>query len=260
LDGETVTAPVEVFWMPGCSSCLRLKEFMEQTELPYVEVNVASEPERAVALTSMGLGVPAVIVGSRGVPGLDLAAVADLVGFDYSAPEMLDPATLHEKYVIAARALLGTLGVLSDDQLDYVPADRDRSLRALSAHAGTIMRRFLEAYDGEFFADATDGPRNLSESGTRRALVEVAEQTLQDFERWWQEFGYDDPLDRVIETRWPPGWGHRTMQEVLERAVWHSAQHVRQLQHFAFALGVTVPTVLTDEDLAGLPIPNRVQA
>ncbi len=71
---------------------------------------------------------------------------------------------------------------------------------------------------------------------------------------WWQKIGYDDPLDRVVETQ----WGHRTLHEVLERAVWHPAQHTRQVALFLERLGIEPDGPLTPEDLAGLPLPERV--
>ena len=45
---------------------------------------------------------------------------------------------------------------------------------------------------------------------------------------WWQTSGREDPMDRVIESY----WGNHTLHEVMEREVWHTTQHTRQLMMF----------------------------
>ncbi len=36
---------ITVYWKPGCSSCLKLKEFMEERAIAYTSVNVMSQPK-----------------------------------------------------------------------------------------------------------------------------------------------------------------------------------------------------------------------
>jgi len=36
MTGSATT--VDVYWMPGCRSCLRMKEFIERAGVPYVKV------------------------------------------------------------------------------------------------------------------------------------------------------------------------------------------------------------------------------
>ena len=71
---------------------------------------------------------------------------------------------------------------------------------------------------------------------------------------WWQTSGHEDPMDRVIDAY----WGSHTLHEVLEREVWHTAQHTRQVMMFLDQLGIVADRPLTAEDLAGLPLPERV--
>ncbi len=53
-------------------------------------------------------------------------------------------------------------------------------------------------------------------------------------------------------------YGNQTLQQALERTTWHSAQHVRQLKMVLDGLGIAPDGPLTDADLAGLPLPEKV--
>jgi hypothetical protein len=44
---------------------------------------------------------------------------------------------------------------------------------------------------------------------------------------------------------------------VLERTVWHPAQHTRQLMLILESLGIAPERPLTPADLAGLPLPEK---
>lgn len=247
----------EVYWMPGCTSCLRVKEFMERSGVDYEPVDLAAHPERGEKLTRLGLVVPAVTVGERGVHGLDLVSIAKLIGIDYEAPATLAPSVLAARYRAIVAALGRIVGHASAGQLDIKPPDRDRTVRYLAAHAGTIMRKFVEAYELESFDNFAKPPANLAEHGDVADLVAWASGTSAMFDRWWDTSGRYDELDRVLETT----WGYRTLHEVMERAVWHTAQHTRQLEFFLSELSPTpVPDGLNPDDLRGLPLPERVHA
>ena len=80
---------IEAYWMPGCSSCLRMKEFLEKSGLDFVAINVDEHPEAKAKLAKHGVLLPATCVGDRCVNGVDLASVAELVGVEYRARRML---------------------------------------------------------------------------------------------------------------------------------------------------------------------------
>lgn len=250
----TRTETIEVFWQPGCSSCLRMKEFVEKTGVPYEEVNIAAQPERVEKLRRLGLYVPAVCVGERGVTGVDLKAVAGLMGFPYDAPAMLAPEDLRAKYNLVIPALQRFVAQIPPDGLLYKSPDRDRTFLNLANHAASVMRSYLRAYDDDVFDTSFYGepPAHIR---TTDDIVARAGETIAAFEEWWERAGQYDPHERVVETY----WGHRTLHEVLEREVWHTAQHTRQVMMFlSDRLNVPVNGPLTAEDLAGLPLPDRV--
>ncbi|MBV8800767.1 MAG: DinB family protein [Alphaproteobacteria bacterium] len=150
--------------------------------------------------------------------------------------------------------LIATVGQMSPEDLQYRAPDRDRSMAELGGHIGSIMRSFLHVYDSDVYDSALENPAGTPASGEE--IISLAAETQRMTDEWWRRFGFDDPLDRVIET----GWGMRTLHEALERSVWHPMQHMRQLTYFAEQLGVTPLRRLLEADLAGLPLPAGIHA
>ncbi|MBV9594468.1 MAG: DinB family protein [Actinobacteria bacterium] len=249
---------LEIFWVPGCSSCLRMKEFVNKIGIPHEAVNAEAEPERAARLADLGLTVPAAVLGDVGVPGVDLVGIAKLVGYPYDPPQILPPGELKAKYdevVDIAGALMRSLTAA---QLDYKSEDRDRSMRQLSVHIGTIMCGFVIVEDtNEFTMGYEFIPPGYAESASAAELADLLDRTRGEFDIWWQRIGFDDPFDRIVDS--PTGvW---TLHEALERAVWHTAQHVRQLEYFVVEKFRVAPEKrLTAELLAGLPLPDGIHA
>jgi glutaredoxin len=245
---------IEVYWVPGCSSCLRMKEFIETTGRTFESIDLSEQPDRAEKLARIGVHAPAVVVGDRGVQGIDLVGIAKLIGYDYDPPAMLTPDTLRARYLTVMTALANHTAQLDEDDLDWRSPDNDRSVRFLVAHAATIMRMFVDTRHSDEFDNSGAPPPNLAKTGDRQALLDWAHGTREQFEQWWAEVGHDDPFDRILRTT----WGHRTLHEVLERAVWHTAHHVRQLQDWMGRFGKPPAHPLSEADLAGLPLPKRM--
>jgi len=249
---------LSVYWMPGCSSCLRMKEFVERLGIPHVAINAVEAPESAAALADLGLAVPAAVLGDRGVPGVDLVGIAQLAGVDYAPPPMLPPTTLHARYQRVLDVAERLIAQLASDQLDYREPDRPRTMRGLALHIVTIMRGFVDIEDTNVFGK---GNECITEELASRATVEdiltLAHGTRTRLTEWWDSVGYCDPFDRVVTSH----NGYWTLHEALERAVWHTAQHTRQLQFFVgHRFGTTPADRLTEADLAGLPLPAGIHA
>lgn len=259
-DLETGSDLLEIFWMPGCSSCLRMKEFVNKHGIPHKATNVAADPASRERLTQMGFNVPAAVLGGKAVPGVDLVGIAKLVGYDYEPPQMLAPVELKAKYDDVWSVAVSLIGQLPAHGLEYKSPDRDRSLRELSLHIATIMRGFVAVEDTNVFTAGyefiTD---DLISFATTEGIVEIATDTKNQFDQWWNQVGFDDAFDRVVES--VPDTGHWNLHEALERAVWHTSQHTRQLEYFAGErLGVEPAKRLTEDMLAGLPLPEGIHA
>ena len=59
-------ARIKVFWQPGCSSCLRTKEFLTRQGIDFESINVHNNPAGMAELESLGArSVPVVALGGR---------------------------------------------------------------------------------------------------------------------------------------------------------------------------------------------------
>jgi glutaredoxin len=246
---------IRVYWIPGCSSCLRAKEFLEKTGFPFESINVLESHEAEVTLKELNLTVPSVVVGAEGVPGLDLVGIAQLIGYDYQPPAILAPEVMKDKYIAIIDALARLVNQLPPGGLDEAQSsERNRDLRTLAGHATSIMRTFLYAYDNDVFDKSLNSAPPLETIQTTDQLISRARETKVLFETWWKMLGFDDDLDHVIDTY----FGSRTLLEILERQTWHTGHHVRQIAHRVELFGITPDWATMDDDLNGLPLPDRI--
>jgi len=218
-------------------------------------VNIAGSSSAQARLAGHGLdSVPAVCLDDRCVPGGDLGAIAELLGLDYTAPEMLTPLALYERILHILDAARRYISQVPFDGLSYKSPDRDRTFRELGRHIALIGRAFVRAYDQDTFSNTWFREENVSPVLTGADIAAELAETQVIVTSWWQASGQEDPMDRVIDAY----WGSHTLHEVLEREVWHTAQHTRQVMMFLDQLGIAADRPLTAEDLAGLPLPERV--
>jgi hypothetical protein len=200
--------------------------------------------------------VPIVCVGDHCVPGADLQAIADLVGFEYVPREMLSPAQLFGKFTLVIESACRYIQQFPNDALSLSSPDRDRSVRNLGLHIMQIPGAFLTGYDtGTLRLGRITLPDGRPiDNVTGREIAAEGERVLHELTAWWKRAGCEDPMDRVIETY----WGTKTVHEAMERETWHSAQHTRQVLMFLDKLEIAANVPLTAEDLAGLPLPKEV--
>jgi glutaredoxin len=250
---------IELYWIPGCTSCLRMKEFVESSGVPFESVNVDEDPTRARRLQALGGSAPAAVRGGSWVDGGDLRSVAELIGVPHHPHAPLPPEELHLRYQVVMATLLGLLHDTPPTVLDAQPQGWEWTMRDIAHHAGCVMRVFLMDYDPDGYRGPTyvmDYERNRAPKGTESIddLSANAIETLKYFNRWWQQDGFDDPLERIV----PTYWGHQTLHAAFEREVWHTAQHTRQIETMLLSAGVRVTSGLTARMLEGLPMPERV--
>ena len=243
---------IEAYWMPGCSSCLRMKEFIEKSGKSYTAINADEVPGALDKLKASGLLLPATCVGDDCVNGVDLAAVARLIGVEYSPPAMLSPAGLVERYNLNVSAGRRFIAQMNDAALEFQLPGRNREMMDVADQVAMVARSFLDAYYDDRHNVAYYQKPDFVRS--RQQLLDRLDETLRLVNAWWEDDGRDDPLDRVTQTY----WGYPTLHEVLEREVWHTTQHARQLMYALEQLGITPDGPLTQVNLAGLPLPAGI--
>jgi glutaredoxin len=91
----TTTERVRVFWQPGCTSCLRTKEFLTRAGVDYESINVHGNETAMEELRK--LGARSVPVVSRGDKFVFAQAIGDVIGFlglQVKPQETLSPEAL----------------------------------------------------------------------------------------------------------------------------------------------------------------------
>jgi len=248
----TATQTVEAYWMPGCSSCLRMKEFISASGRDWVAINADERPDVRAELQARGMVLPVARLGDRWVNGVDLAAVAQLLDVPYQPPEIMPAPQLVERYRRNLDLARTTIRQMTDDMLAATLPNRQRPMFNVACQVTAVMRAFLEAYYDDRHTTASYGTPDSVR--TKQDLLDRLDETRRRFDAWWLEDGIDDPLDRVTETY----WGYPTLLEVLERELWHTTQHLRQLQYVMQEFGVEPEAPLTEAHLAGLPLPEGI--
>ena len=176
------TAAVEVYWRPGCSSCLRMKEFMSRSGVAFEEINVIEQPARAEKLTGLGLYTPAVCVGGRCVSGTGLDGVAELIGVPYEVDALLDPPALKQRYELMLDAACRYIAQFTPEGLSHSLPGRDRPVLDIANQTVSVIRGFLAAYyEGKHDRQFTKLPPDVRSTGD---LLRRAGETRELFGAW----------------------------------------------------------------------------
>ena len=199
--------------------------------------------------------VPVVSKGKRYVQGQKLEDVAEFVGLEGTGHTPLPPDQLIKKWIIALRAAQRYVRQLSPQQLqeDVIP-NRPRQIRIMSHHIFRICESYLNSVEnGVEYAvgDANLPPGDDIKTGEQ--IAQYGEAVIARLEKWWLGVA-DKSLKADISTY----YGKQPMHVVFERSTWHSAQHGRQLVHVLERYGIKPDQPLTADDLAGLPLPERL--
>jgi hypothetical protein len=200
--------------------------------------------------------VPVVAKGESYVFGQNLEDVAEFVGLQGTGHTPLPPHELIAKWLNVLRAAQRLVRQMPDDKmLERVIPNRDRAIRLLSHHVFRIGEAFLETViDGkEYAAQHANVPPAEGTHTTGPQVAEYGEGVIKRLEAWWAQLE-DKSGSQMLKTYYGP----QPLHTVLERSTWHSAQHSRQLAAVLERYGVTPDRPLTPQELAGLPLPERL--
>jgi glutaredoxin len=245
---------IRVFWAPGCTSCLRTKEFLTRQGVEYEAINAASDPGAAEAMRALGArSVPVVAVGDRFIYPQRLEDIVAFLGLEAVVAQRLPPEELVRRVRIILPAARRYIGQIPDALLDVKFRNSVRLLRGIAHHVFRIVEAFVDAMENgveltnELIMDATE----LVQPGDN--VVGYGACVIARFDAWWAAYT-EKSCREEVDTY----FGRATVHEVLERTTWHSAQHVRQLLLVLDTLNIQPDGRLTAGDLAGLPLPEKV--
>ena len=248
---------VKVYWQPGCSSCLKTKEFLMDNGIPFKSVNVLEDKTGFADLQRFGVKmVPIVSKGDAWANGAVFRDVAKVAGFDYQAHKMLEPSIMKEKILQINYSASNFLEQIPDKELDTLLPGRPRSYRQLVYHIFNIQDVFLGRVEG----NAPYTYESLlsilpEEMKTKNDLVEYGTKVGKKFSTWWNKSGISTDFKQ-------PGnvyYGEVILHEVLERTAWHSGQHVRQVAlMLKEKLNIEPKPSLDEKIFDGLPMPKNI--
>lgn len=246
---------VSLYWQPGCTSCLRTKEFLNRRGVDYESVDVAADAAGWDALAKLGIRtVPVVVRGEQFVFGQVLGEVADFLGLDAVGGPVLAPDALVDRLGLVLRTAARLAGQVPEARRDEQWPGRARSVHELAYHIFHIPEVFLDAVQHGVVLD--DEALNALPPETMASMADVANfggTMVGRIERWWRN--ETDPDGTCLLDTY---FGTQTLHVVLERTTWHAAQHTRQVAVMLESFGITPDRPLSDADLAGLPMPESV--
>ena len=245
---------VRVFWQPGCTSCLRTKEFLSKSGVDYESINVHGNPQGMEEQRKLGArSVPIVARGDKFVFAQTIGDVIKFLGLNVRLQERLSPQELADKIGVILPAAARYIRQIPNGELDKPFRNRNRPIRILAHHVFRIVEGFLEAVDQ---GQELTYELIMQEPGpalrTSEDIARYGEGVLQRFERWWKSYP-DRRGARPMDTY----FGQHPLHIVLERTAWHPAQHTRQLMLILESLNIEPDRRLTAADLAGLPLPDK---
>ena len=198
--------------------------------------------------------VPVLAKGDKYAFGQMLEPFAKFAGLSVPGADRLSPEQLYRKYetVFAAGQRFARQFPVERFRERVIP-NREREIRTLCYHVFRIGEAFLETWDGAEYGlkIADNEPPESMQTG--EDIARYGASVWKRYEAWWA--GLEDrELKRVLKTY----YGDTPAHQVFERVTWHSAQHCRQLVAVLERMGIQPDRPLTPEDLAGLPLPERL--
>ncbi len=216
-----------------------------------------NDPQGRERLLKLGVrNVPVVAKGEQFVFGQNLEDVAEFVGLQGTGHTPLPPAELIRKWVLVLRAAQRYMRQMPADRLnERVIDNRDRSIRLMGHHVFRIGEAYLETViDGvEYWIQHANVPPKDGTFTTGDEFVRYGDDVIARLQKWW-----DGLADKSCRQSLKTYYGMQPMHQLFERSTWHSAQHARQLLAVLDRLGIEPDGRLTKEDLAGLPLPERL--
>lgn len=216
-----------------------------------------NDPQGRERLLKLGVrNVPVVARGEQFVFGQNLEDVAEFVGLQGTGHTPLPPAELIRKWVLVLRAAQRYMRQIPAERLnERVIDNRDRSIRLMGHHVFRIGEAYLETViDGvEYWIQHANVPPKDGTFTTGEEFVRYGDDVIARLQKWW-----DGLADKSCRQSLKTYYGMQPMHQLFERSTWHSAQHARQLLAVLDRLGIEPDGRLTKEDLAGLPLPERL--
>tara|TARA_B100000949_G_scaffold234043_1_gene251970 strand:+ start:146 stop:904 length:759 start_codon:yes stop_codon:yes gene_type:complete len=245
---------VVLYWQPGCTSCLRAKEFLKANGVDFKSINVAEDPDKLEELGKHG--IQSVPVLRRGNSFLYAQVLREMAEFLHIKSKMATPLPIEilvTRLDVILTAAQRYILQVPDSCLSKNLPGRKRTVRELSYHIFHIAECFIRATSGTPLDDNELNAPPGNGLRTTKDLATYGKNVMKAVQNWWDV----EPHATGSETL-STYFGPQTLQTVMERTAWHSAQHTRQLMMVLDNLGIEPKEPLTPASLSGLPLPTNV--
>jgi glutaredoxin len=252
----TALAPLKAYWQPGCTSCLRMKEFLTKHGVAFISVNVLEDEGAFAELAALGVRtVPIVRRGTDWANGQVLRDVARVAGIPWRGANMLPPAELVARLSTIQETAQRLFAQLPDATLCRMLPNRPRSYAELGYHIFNLADALLEhEVQGLPLKEGAYARVPPADMGTKAEILDYGRDVVARLTAWWNGPGCIADFDRKANVY----YGDVTLHEYLERTTWHSAQHVRQLKMVLDINAITPDRPLGPENFEGLLMPDEV--
>lgn len=246
-------ARVQVFWQPGCSSCLRTKEFLTKQGIDFESIDVHNDPTGMDKLRALGArSVPVVALGGKYTLCQSFNDVIKFLDLKTKLMDPLPPEQLVAKLDIVLQSATRLIKQFKPEQLRENFRDRNRNPAGTAFHVFRVAQMGIEAahlIDLKFESFNEVAPDDWDAED----LAKWGQTVRQELSAWWASEN-----DRTLSYLVPTYYGRCSMHDVFERTTWHAAQHTRQMSLMLETYGSIPDGALTAEDLKGLPVPDEV--
>ena len=233
---------------------MRVKEYLSIREIDFQSVNVFEDDGREQLAALGARSVPVVSRGDQFVYAQVMKDVVEFLQLEDDTGPVLTPAQLAERYSRVLDTAIRLTLQMPDDCLQRELPNRPRSWRVLLHHVFQIPVAFLDMEStGAALSYENMVAPPPDDMTSAIAIAQFGESVKERFIAWWNNTQAADFSASV-----PTYFGSTSRHEMLERTVWHSTQHVRQVASLLEQAGITPDEPLTSEDIAGLPLTDVI--
>lgn len=247
---------IRAYWQPGCTSCLRMKEFLTKRGVMFQSRNVLADAGARDELARFGLRqVPVVTRGNQWVDGQVLRDIARLAGIPFVAADKLTTDELLKRQLAVIDGARRYLGQIPEPALATVLPGRPRSLTQLGYHLFNVADAFIEHEEGVPLTFASYNREPKPGTMSKAELLAYGDHVRARVTNWWSGPGQTVDWSRKANVY----YGQQSLHEFFERTTWHAGQHTRQLMWMMQThLALEPQQPLGTETFSGLPMPDSI--
>ncbi len=200
------------------------------------------------------LGIKALPVSVRGdkvVVGYNVQELCEVFGIEPKGKGPLHPDRMMEKYTLVFEALRRAVSQLSPEQLDWISPGRPRSMRQLLWHSFERPKLSIETHEsGKYTQEMVRRYEKLAQNyRTTEDICAYGDQIEAELAEFLK---HGERLAKKVESYMGP----ITIHELIELALGHAIQHLRQAYHYFPMMGIEPDRPLDPKEYADLPVPK----